>query len=116
MGDTTLTKTKVNRDLQEKVCQKTWHHLSSTDDTKDDGEVLTPFSLPKPSTGKDKVEQEQETTKSDSILENKVIVIKPSEPNSNVLESKDKEKETSGGHRSGKDKEKETSGGHRSGN
>ena len=57
--------------------------------------------MPKPSTGKDEVEQEQETTQSDSILESKVIVIQPSEPNSDVLESKDKEEETSGGHRSG---------------
>ena len=88
MGDTTQTKAKVNSDLQEKLHQKTWHHLSSTDDTEDDGEVLTPVSLPKPSTGKDEVEQEQETTQSDSILENKVIVIQPSEPNSDVLKSK----------------------------
>ena len=80
---------------------KTWHHLSSTDDTEDDGEVLTPVSSPKPSTGKDEVEQEQETTQSDSILENKVTVIQLNEPNSDVLESKDKEEEASGGHRSG---------------
>ena len=73
MGDTTLTKTKVNSDLQEKVCQKTWHHLSSTDNTEDDGEVLTPVSSPKPSTGKDEVEQEKETTQSDSILKIKFL-------------------------------------------
>ena len=70
MGDTTLTKIKDDSDLQEKVHQKTWHHLSSTDDTEDNGEVLTPVSSLKPSNGKDEVEQEQETTQSDSTLEN----------------------------------------------